>query len=82
MATAGPGHRARCGGRLGLITYVVEAKRGAGLDPAGTIAALGKALKDDPAVEMVAPFGISLHISGHDAARLEAALARTGSGRT
>lgn len=59
----------------GLITYVVEARRGAGLDPTGTIAALGKALKDDPAVEMVAPFGISLHISGHDRARLEAAIA-------
>lgn len=57
----------------GLVTYVVEATREAP-DPAAAIAAIGKALAADPAVEMVAPFGVSLHVSGHDAAALEAAI--------
>ncbi len=62
----------------GLVTYVVEARRGEGWDPAAAIAALSKTLKDDPAVEMVAPFGTSLHVSGHDADTLAAAIAPYG----
>src|SRR3984885_9330402 len=36
---------------------------------------LADELKKDPGVEMVAPFGTSLHVSGRDAAALEAAIA-------
>ena len=46
--------------------------------------ALADELKKDPGVEMVAPFGNSLHVSGRDEAALEAAIApyrgRRGSG--
>jgi ABC-2 type transport system ATP-binding protein len=49
-----------------LTTYVVS---GEGLG------ALTHALTDKPGVDMVAPFGTSLHVSGRDEAALEAAIA-------
>ena len=49
----------------GLTTWVV---RGQGL------MTLARKLEKDPAVKTVAPFGDSLHVSGTDRARLEAAL--------
>ena len=36
---------------------------------------LGEELSARPGVDMVAPFGTSLHVSGRDAATLEAAIA-------
>jgi ABC-2 type transport system ATP-binding protein len=50
----------------GLITYTVS-----GEEPAK----LAAALDGKPGIEMVAPFGTSLHISGRDASALEAAIA-------
>ena len=50
----------------GLITYIVSAQ-----EPAR----LAAELEGKPGVEMVAPFGTSLHISGRDAPALEAAIA-------
>jgi ABC-2 type transport system ATP-binding protein len=50
----------------GLITYVVS-----GEEPAK----LAATLDGKPGVEMVAPFGTSLHISGREATALEAAIA-------
>jgi ABC-2 type transport system ATP-binding protein len=50
----------------GLITYTVS-----GEEPAK----LAAALDGKPGVEMVAPFGTSLHISGREATALEAAIA-------
>jgi ABC-2 type transport system ATP-binding protein len=50
----------------GLVTYVVS-----GEEPAK----LATALDGKPGVEMVAPFGTSLHISGRDTTALEAAIA-------
>jgi len=52
-----------------LTTYVVSASNGGG------ISALGHELENRPGVDMVAPFGTSLHVSGRDAAALEAAIA-------
>ena len=52
--------------RSGLTTYTVSGE-GAGR--------LASALADAPGVEMVTPFGNSLHISGRDKAALEAAIA-------
>jgi ABC-2 type transport system ATP-binding protein len=49
-----------------LTTYVVSGDE---------LAALGHALAETPGVDMVAPFGTSLHVSGRDAAALEAAIA-------
>ena len=49
-----------------LATYVVS---GEGLS------ALGEKLAGTPGVDMVAPFGTSLHVSGRDEAALEAAIA-------
>ena len=49
-----------------LATYVVS---GEGLS------ALGEKLAGTPGVDMVAPFGVSLHVSGRDAAALDAAIA-------
>ena len=46
-----------------LTTYVVSAAEGEGL------AKLSDELTDKPGVDMVAPFGTSLHVSGRDAAR-------------
>jgi ABC-2 type transport system ATP-binding protein len=50
----------------GLVTYIVS-----GEEPAK----LAAALDGKPGVEMVAPFGTSLHISGREATALEAAIA-------
>ncbi|MBS9475797.1 ABC transporter ATP-binding protein [Ancylobacter radicis] len=52
--------------RSGLVTWSVT-----GADPA----ALARELAALPGVEMVAPFGTSVHVGGHDAAALEAAIA-------
>jgi ABC-2 type transport system ATP-binding protein len=52
-----------------LTTYVVSAADGAGLSR------LSDELAGKPGVDMVAPFGTSLHVSGRDAAKLEAAIA-------
>jgi ABC-2 type transport system ATP-binding protein len=53
--------------RSALVTYVVS---GEGL------AQLAAELSHAPGVDMVAPFGTSLHVSGRDRAALEAAIAR------
>jgi ABC-2 type transport system ATP-binding protein len=52
-----------------LTTYVVNASNGTGL------AELSHELGNKPGVDMVAPFGTSLHVSGRDAKALEAAIA-------
>ncbi|HVZ50403.1 MAG TPA: ABC transporter ATP-binding protein [Pseudolabrys sp.] len=52
-----------------LTTYVVSAASGDGLVD------LSEELNRTPGVDMVAPFGASLHVSGRDAAALEAAIA-------
>jgi ABC-2 type transport system ATP-binding protein len=52
-----------------LATYSVSAANGDGL------AALAEELNQRPGIDMVAPFGASLHVSGRDAAALEAAIA-------
>jgi ABC-2 type transport system ATP-binding protein len=52
-----------------LTTYTVSAVNGENL------AALSHELKERPGVDMVAPFGTSLHVSGRDQAALEAAIA-------
>ena len=63
----------------GLSTWIVAA-RGEGDERELTL--LAHDLRDVPAVETIVPFGTTLHISGHDGAALEAALApvrtRTG----
>jgi len=56
----------------GLTTWIV-AQRSAGDERA--LALLARELRADPAVETIVPFGTTLHVSGHDAAALEAALA-------
>ena len=52
-----------------LSTYVVSSAEGEGL------AKLSDELTGKPGVDMVAPFGTSLHVSGRDAGALEAAIA-------
>ncbi len=52
-----------------LTTYTVSAANGAGL------AKLAEELAQRVGVDMVAPFGTSLHVSGRDEAALEAAIA-------
>jgi len=52
-----------------LSTYVVSSPEGAGL------AKLSEELTGKSGVDMVAPFGTSLHVSGRDADALEAAIA-------
>jgi len=52
-----------------LTTYVVSSANGEGL------AELSDELAGKPGIDMVAPFGTSLHVSGRDAVALEAALA-------
>jgi ABC-2 type transport system ATP-binding protein len=52
-----------------LSTYVVSNAEGEGL------AKLAEELTGKPGIDMVAPFGTSLHVSGRDAATLEAAIA-------
>jgi len=51
-----------------LTTYVVSAPDGAGL------AALADELAHKPGIDMVAPFGTSLHVSGRDKEKLEGAI--------
>jgi ABC-2 type transport system ATP-binding protein len=57
-----------------LTTYVVSATNGEALNR------LTEALAGKPGIDMVAPFGTSLHVAGRDAAALEATIApyRTG----
>jgi ABC-2 type transport system ATP-binding protein len=52
-----------------LATYEVSATDGQGLTP------LAEELEKLPGVDMVAPFGASLHVSGRDEAALDAAIA-------
>ena len=52
-----------------LTTYVVSSPNGAGLSE------LTSELTGKPGIDMVAPFGTSLHVSGRDEAALEAAIA-------
>jgi ABC-2 type transport system ATP-binding protein len=52
-----------------LVTYTVSARNGEGLTE------LAGELSRRAGVDMVAPFGTSLHVSGHDEAALEAAIA-------
>jgi ABC-2 type transport system ATP-binding protein len=53
-----------------LTTYIVSAPEGNGL------AALSDELSRTPGIDMVAPFGASLHVSGRDPQKLEAAIAQ------
>jgi ABC-2 type transport system ATP-binding protein len=52
-----------------LATFTVSVTNG------NNVAALANELKARPGVDMVAPFGTSLHVSGRDRAALEAAIA-------
>jgi ABC-2 type transport system ATP-binding protein len=52
-----------------LTTYTVSAKNGDSLNK------YAEELEHRPGVDMVAPFGTSLHVSGRDQAALEAAIA-------
>ena len=52
-----------------LTTYIVSAEYGEGLSQ------LSAELTGKPGVDMVAPFGTSLHVSGREAGALEAAIA-------
>src|SRR5689334_17299765 len=52
-----------------LTTYIVSARGGEGLN------ALTEELNNKPGIDMVAPFGTSLHVSGRDADKLETAIA-------
>ncbi|MBI1205506.1 MAG: ATP-binding cassette domain-containing protein [Rhodopseudomonas sp.] len=52
-----------------LTTYNVTATDGVGIN------ALAQELTDKPGIDMVAPFGTTLHVSGRDAAALDAAIA-------
>jgi ABC-2 type transport system ATP-binding protein len=52
-----------------LTTYIVSAHAGEGLNT------LAEELNNKPGIDMVAPFGTSLHVSGRDADRLDAAIA-------
>jgi ABC-2 type transport system ATP-binding protein len=52
-----------------LITYTVSAR------DSQTLTRLGDELAERPGVDMVAPFGSSLHVSGRDEAALDAAIA-------
>jgi ABC-2 type transport system ATP-binding protein len=51
-----------------LVTYTV------GAPDTQTLNRLGEELADRPGIDMVAPFGSSLHVSGRDRAALEAAI--------
>ena len=61
-----------------LTTYVVGTANGEGIND------LAESLTGTPGVDMVAPFGTSLHVSGRDGAALENAIApyREGKGLT
>ena len=52
-----------------LVTYTVSAA------DTHTLTTLGDELADRPGIDMVAPFGSSLHVSGRDASALETAIA-------
>ena len=52
-----------------LTTYVVSSENGDGLNTLAT------ELNNKPGIDMVAPFGTSLHVSGRDADKLESAIA-------
>jgi ABC-2 type transport system ATP-binding protein len=52
-----------------LVTYTVSS------DGGESLAALAEELGGRPGIDMVAPFGMSLHVSGRDADALEAAIA-------
>ncbi len=52
-----------------LTTYIVSAEDGEGLNQ------LSAELTGKPGIDMVAPFGASLHVSGREAGALEAAIA-------
>jgi ABC-2 type transport system ATP-binding protein len=52
-----------------LTTYIVSSHDGEGLN------ALAEELNDTPGIDMVAPFGTNLHVSGRDADELERAIA-------
>jgi ABC-2 type transport system ATP-binding protein len=52
-----------------LTTYVVSSTSGDGLN------ALAEELNNKPGIDMVAPFGTSLHVSARDAKALDAAIA-------
>ena len=52
-----------------LTTFVVSAEHGGGL------AKLSEELTGQPGIDMVAPFGTSLHVSGRKESALEAAIA-------
>jgi ABC-2 type transport system ATP-binding protein len=52
-----------------LTTYTVGAEGGEGLSD------LSDELSGKPGVDMVAPFGTSLHVSGRNVAKLDAAIA-------
>jgi ABC-2 type transport system ATP-binding protein len=53
-----------------LVTYTVSADNGQGL------VKLAEELGATPGIDMIAPFGTSLHVSGRDPAALDAAVAR------
>jgi ABC-2 type transport system ATP-binding protein len=61
----------------GTVSEVVEAAHLATWSVAGPgLSELADALKGEPGVEQVVPFGSTIHVSGHDAAKVEAALGR------
>jgi len=53
--------------RSGLVTYTVTGE---------ALGQLAREVADQPGVDMVAPFGNSLHVAGRDAGALEATIAR------
>ena len=61
--------------RSGLSTWVVELRDPDSAADARALTLLARDLRANPAVETVVPFGTTLHVSGHDAAALDAALA-------
>ena len=59
----------------GLSTWIVALREPGNAGDARALALLARDLRTNPAVETIVPFGATLHVSGHDAAALEAALA-------
>ena len=59
----------------GLSTWIVALRHPGNPADARALALLARDLRTNAAVETIVPFGATLHISGHDAAALEAALA-------
>jgi ABC-2 type transport system ATP-binding protein len=61
----------------GTVSEVIEAAHLATWSVSGpSLSELADALKVEPGVEQVVPFGSTIHVSGHDVAKVEAALAR------